>query len=56
MDFLEARDVPEALVRVQPDLRIPWSRKRDALEAVVELLRAHGFGFVRLHEAARSFG
>jgi peptidoglycan/xylan/chitin deacetylase (PgdA/CDA1 family) len=55
IDFLEARDVPEGLRAVQPDLRIPVARKLDAFSAVLELLKKHGYGVVRLDEAARAF-
>lgn len=55
LDFLDARDVPEALVGVQPDLRIPLPRKLETLSAVLELLRSHGYAVVRLDEAARAF-
>jgi hypothetical protein len=55
LDFLEARDVPKGLSAVQPDLRIPVARKLDAFSAVLALLRKHGYGTVRLDEAARAF-
>lgn len=55
LDFLDARDVPEALVGVQPDLRIPLPRKLETLSAVLELFRNHGYAVVRLDEAARAF-
>ena len=55
IDFLDAQDVPGELGRVQPDLRVPWARKREALGAVLELLRGSGYAFVRLDEAARAF-
>ena len=55
LDFLEARDVPPALQSAQPDLRVPLARKLDALAAVLELLRKHGYAAVRLDEAARAF-
>jgi hypothetical protein len=55
VDFLDARDVPEALVPVQPDLRVPLARKLESLSAVLELLRKHGYAAVRLDEAARVF-
>ena len=54
VDFLEAQDVPAGLARVQPDLRVPWARKFDAFVAVLKLLRANGYGFVRFDEAARA--
>jgi len=52
VDFLEARDVPEPLRAVQPDLRVPLARKLKALEAVLETLRSHRYSFVRLDQAA----
>jgi len=55
LDFLEARDVPEALLAVQPDLRVPVARKLATFGAVLELLRKHGYAAVRLDEAARAF-
>ena len=55
LDFLEARDVPAALVAAQPDLRVSLERKLAALAAVIDTLRAGGYATVRLDEAARSF-
>jgi hypothetical protein len=55
LDFLDARDVPGALVGAQPDLRIPLTRKLETLSAVLELFRNHGYALVRLDEAARAF-
>jgi peptidoglycan-N-acetylglucosamine deacetylase len=54
IDFLDSHDVPGGLAQVQPDLRVPWARKREALGAVLELLRGNGYAFVRLDEAARA--
>jgi len=54
IDFLEARDVPEAVLAVQPDLRVPLARKLKTFEAVLEALRAEGYALVRLDEAARA--
>ncbi len=54
VDFLEARDVPKALLAVQPDLRVPLSRKLKTFTAVLETLRAHGYAFLRLDQAART--
>ncbi len=54
IDFLEARDVPQSLLAVQPDLRIPLDRKLQAVAAVLETLRSHGYAFLRLDQAARS--
>jgi hypothetical protein len=55
LDFLEARDVPAELSALQPDLRVPVSRKLETFSAVLELLRKRGYGAVRLDEAARAF-
>jgi peptidoglycan-N-acetylglucosamine deacetylase len=55
MDLLEVGDGLRALARYQPDLNVPLAKKRAALRSVVELLRARGFRFVRLDQAARSF-
>jgi len=54
IDLLEARDGLEGLARHQPDLSVPLSRKHAVLDAVVDVLSARGFRFVRLDEAARS--
>ena len=55
IDFLDACDVPKPLLAVQPDLRVPFARKMNALGAVLETLRAHGYSFLRLDETARIF-
>ena len=55
IDFLEARDVPQALLPLQPDLRVPFARKLETFSAVLEVLRKHGYAAVRLDEAARVF-
>ena len=55
IDFLDARDVPEAIARVQPDVRVPLARKLDTFGGVVELLRKHGYAAVRLDAAAKGF-
>lgn len=52
IDVLDASDGFEELRRHQPDARVAAHRKIDALGAVVGLLRDHGYGFVRLDEAA----
>lgn len=54
IDLLEVEDGLEDLARQQPDLRVPLSRKRAVLETVIDVLRARGFQFVRLAEAARA--
>ena len=56
IDLLDEHDQGLApLSRSQRDLRIPLARKADVLEAVVSMLRAKGYSFVTLDEAARSF-
>lgn len=55
VDFLEAGDVPKELLAVQPDLRVPLTRKLEALGAALETLRSLGYSAVRLNEAARAF-
>jgi peptidoglycan-N-acetylglucosamine deacetylase len=55
IDFLEASEVPQALRAVQPDLRVPLSRKLRVFESVLNTLRAQGYSAVRLDEAARIF-
>lgn len=54
IDLLETEDGLDDLARQQPDLKVPLSRKRAVLETVIDVLRARGFQFVRLSEAARS--
>lgn len=56
IDFLEARDVPESLAAVQPDLRVPLSRKLETFAAVLQTLRRQGYTTVCLEEVARVFG
>jgi hypothetical protein len=53
LDFLEATEVSRELAEVQPDLRVPLSRKLDTLCTVIELLQKHRYSAVRLDEAAR---
>ena len=52
IDFLEARDVPNALRAVQPDLHVPLSRKLETLAGVLKTLRSHGYAFFRMAEGA----
>lgn len=56
IDVLDANDGFSELRGHQPDVRVPHERKLEALSAVVETLRAAGYSFVRLDEAARVFG
>lgn len=52
IDVLDAADGLEALRPHQPDVRVAHTRKLDALLAVVEELRAAGYTFVTMREAA----
>ncbi|HET7541988.1 MAG TPA: polysaccharide deacetylase family protein [Polyangiaceae bacterium] len=52
LDFLEAHEVPRALRRVQPDLRVPLARKLQVFDTVLDTLRSQGYSAVRLDEAA----
>ena len=56
IDVLDAADGLEALRPHQHDVRVPWARKIEALEAVVETLRGEGYGFVTLRDAAAAAG
>ena len=55
IDVLDADDGFPELLPHQPDARIPHARKLAALSAVVETLKAGGYTFVRLDEAAKAF-
>jgi peptidoglycan-N-acetylglucosamine deacetylase len=55
IDVLDTEDGLGALRPVQPDVRIPRTRKLEALSAVVEQLRSAGYTFVKLAEAAEQF-
>ena len=55
IDFLDGRDLPEAVTAVQPDVRVPLARKLETFNAVIALLRKHGYAVMRLDEAARAF-
>lgn len=52
LDALDADDGLQHLARQQRDLRIPWSRKLEAIDAAVGVLRQAGYGCARLDEAA----
>jgi hypothetical protein len=56
IDVLDADDGFPELRGHQPDAGVPHDRKLEALSAVVEALRAAGYSFVRMDEAARVFG
>lgn len=55
IDVLDEFDALEALLPHQPDVRVLRQRKLASLHAVVETLRAAGYAFVRLDEAASRF-
>jgi peptidoglycan/xylan/chitin deacetylase (PgdA/CDA1 family) len=54
IDVLAASDGLDALSPHQPDVRVPLQRKLDSLSEAVTLLKAAGYSFVRLDEAAAS--
>jgi peptidoglycan-N-acetylglucosamine deacetylase len=56
IDVLDADDGLEPLVAHQRDVRVPVAKKLAALTAAFSELRAAGYAFVRLDEAARAFG
>lgn len=57
MDFLEAADIaPHPLSALQPELRAPLAARLDRLTTFVRELRARGFTFTTLAEAAAHFG
>lgn len=55
IDVLDSSDGFPELAGHQPDAAIPHQRKLETLSVVVETLRAAGYTFVRLDEAARAF-
>jgi peptidoglycan-N-acetylglucosamine deacetylase len=52
IDALDQHDGLEELGRQQRDLRVPWSRKLDAIDAAVGVLRAKQYSAVRMDELA----
>ena len=54
IDVLDATDGLEALRPHQPDVRVPWARKIEALHAAIDVLRGAGYAFVTMEEAARA--
>jgi len=55
IDALDVNDGLGDLARHQRDLRIPWTKKLDAIDAAVGVLRGKGYASVRMDElAARS--
>jgi peptidoglycan-N-acetylglucosamine deacetylase len=54
MDVLDVTDGLLGLKSHQPDVGVPWGRKVESLMAVVEVLRAAGYTFVTMAEAAEA--
>lgn len=52
IDVLDRHDGLDALSGEQRDLRIPWSKKLEAIDAAVALLRSKGYVSVRMDEMA----
>jgi peptidoglycan-N-acetylglucosamine deacetylase len=52
IDALDRHDGLEALAKHQPDLRVPWPKKLDAIDAAIGVLRGKGYGCVRMDELA----
>ncbi len=52
IDALDERDGLVDLAKHQRDLRIPWSKKLEAIDAAVGLLRERGYVCVRMDELA----
>ncbi|HVH45845.1 MAG TPA: polysaccharide deacetylase family protein [Labilithrix sp.] len=56
IDVLDTADGLEALRPHQPDVRVPNARKTESILAAVNELRAAGYTFVTMREAASAFG
>ena len=54
LDALDQSDGLLELAKHQRDLRIPWSKKLQAIDAAIELLKARGYATVRMDELAAS--
>ncbi len=52
IDALDQQDGLVALAKHQRDLRVPWAKKLDAIDAAVTLLRGKGYACVRMDELA----
>jgi len=52
IDALDERDGLSELASRQRDLRIPWTKKLDAIDAAVCYLRDKGYSYVRMDELA----
>lgn len=55
LDVLDSADGLAALAPHQPDVRVPWRRKVEALAAALARLRAAGYAFCRLDEVAARY-
>jgi hypothetical protein len=55
IDVLDQLDELKGLVGHQPDVKVPLRRKFDSLSAAIDTLKASGYAFRRLGEAAREF-
>jgi len=53
IDVLDAEDGLEDLRPHQPDVRVPYPRKIEAILAAVQVLRESGYTFVTMEQAAR---
>lgn len=52
IDALDEHDGLQELAQHQRDLRIPWAKKLDAIDAAVSVLRGKGYASVRMDELA----
>jgi peptidoglycan/xylan/chitin deacetylase (PgdA/CDA1 family) len=52
IDALDALDGLTGLAKRQRDLRIPWAKKLDAIDAAITLLKGKGYACVRLDQLA----
>lgn len=52
IDALDAEDGLADLAKSQRDLRLPWSKKLDAIDAAVSLLKSAGYACVRMDQLA----
>jgi len=52
LDLLDENDGLSELAKRQSDLRIPWPKKLDAIDAAVSLLKRKGYASVRMNELA----
>ncbi|HEX2874741.1 MAG TPA: polysaccharide deacetylase family protein [Polyangiaceae bacterium] len=52
IDALDRQDGLETLAKYQPDLRVSWHKKLDAIDAALGVLRGKGYACVRMDELA----